>query len=208
MRYGYGVGRGLASAGATIALIIVGVVLAIAATIVLFILVLPEKKRAKLPGFFKVIHDILNVKFLVIEKILHFFYVLNTMLCIFVGFFMLFISSMTLAGFLLMLLGPVIVRLVHEGMMLMILLVKNTMEINQKLGGKAEGKDSFGFAPEKQTPPPAPEPVPQDYPPVQAPFYQEPQVQPEVPQPRICRHCGSVLPEGSMFCQVCGNKVD
>ena len=206
MRYGYGIGSGFAKAGASVALIIVGIVLAIAATIVLFILVLPEKKRAKLPGFFKVIHDILNVKFLVIEKVLHFFYVLNTMLCIFVGFFMLFISA--LAGFALMIFGPIVVRLMHEGIIMMILLVKNTMEINQKLGGKAEGKDAFGFGNEIPAPQPEPEPAPQDY---QAPFYGEAPVQPaqpEVPQPRICRHCGSVLPEGSMFCQVCGNKVD
>ncbi len=123
-----------------------GIICAIAATVLIFIFILPEKKRERLPKIFKVVHDIFNFKSLMIEKIMKALYILSTLLCIFVGFFMLFAfeiyngyyysSNMWYGGYgiLLMLVGPIVVRLVFESIMMFILLVKNTIQINNKLG--------------------------------------------------------------------------
>lgn len=98
---------------------------------------LPEKKRKDLSPFLQKLSDILNFKQLLIEKILKALYVFLTCCCIFNGFFMIFSKnwgqSYALPGFLLMLFGPIIVRLLFEGLMLSILLVKNTIEINKKI---------------------------------------------------------------------------
>ncbi len=132
---------------------IIGSVVALAGTIVAFIMIVPDKKRAGLNKFFKWLHDFFNFKSLWLEKILKFLYINATLSCIAVGFFMLFsgyesysyssyFSSYSshsefhsFAGFgaLLIFLGPVVVRIVYEFIMLTILMVKNTIDINNKL---------------------------------------------------------------------------
>ena len=126
---------------------IIGAVLAIAATILTFIFILPENKRPSLNKFFQVVADILNFKTLFIEKILKFLYILVTFYCIAAGFFMLFSGTYTtsfwggsssfhstaLQGLLLMILGPIVVRIVYELLMLTIILVQNVISINKKL---------------------------------------------------------------------------
>ncbi len=131
-------------------LVVLGVVFAIAATVLLAIFVLPEGKRAALPKFFQILHDIFNFKDLLIEKILKILYVFSTMYCVLGGFFMLF-SFVRMpdfygygysfrwtgwSGLLFMVLGPIVCRLAYEGLMMFILLVKNTIEINKKLSCK------------------------------------------------------------------------
>ena len=61
--YGYGV-----SSTSTVMLIL-GLILAVAATVLAFIFIIPSKKREKLGGFFRFLHDVFNFKFLIIEKI-------------------------------------------------------------------------------------------------------------------------------------------
>lgn len=126
---------------------IIGVILAIAATVLTFIFILPEKKRPSLNKFFQVVADIFNFKTLFIEKILKFLYILATFYCIAAGFFMLFSGTYTtsfwgesssfhstaLQGLLLMILGPIVVRIAYELIMLIIILVQNVISINKKL---------------------------------------------------------------------------
>lgn len=133
----------------------IGIFCAIAATVVLFILVLPDKKRERLPKVLKIVHDLFNFKSLMIEKILQALYVFSTLACVLVGFFMLFgfrvydgyfaDYSMWYGGYglLVMLLGPIIIRVIFEAMMMFILLVKNTIEINNKLKGQTEEPVKF-----------------------------------------------------------------
>ena len=134
---------------------ILGVIFAIAATVVLYILVLPDAKRPQLHGFLAFVHDFLNLKYLLIEKIFKFFYILNTMLFICVGFFLLFgrydlfydSRSTFLYGLLMIILGPIVSRLLYELFMLQVLLVKNAIEINNKIKGDASGATSQFDAP-------------------------------------------------------------
>ncbi|MBQ9958268.1 MAG: hypothetical protein IJO89_04390, partial [Clostridia bacterium] len=86
--------------------LIISIVAAFIATILLFILVLPDKKRVNLNGFFKGIADIFNFRTLLIEKIVKFLYTFTTIAAILFGFFMLFMQefgrSLALYGLLVM----------------------------------------------------------------------------------------------------------
>ena len=127
-----------------------GVLTALAATVLAYIFILPEKKREKLPKFFRMIHDILNMKQLFIETVLRAIYVFATFVCIFVGVFMIFgfthyegyyYSNTTWYGgygLLLAIVGPIVLRLAFEGTMMFIMLVKNTIAINNKLKNQNE----------------------------------------------------------------------
>lgn len=133
---------------------VVGIIGAVALTVLAYIFIIPEKKRAGLGKLMAFVHDILNFKSLFIEKILKALYALCTFACIAVGACWLFGFSyysyggeygythtewMGGWGILLMILGPIAVRIVYEVMMMFILLVKNTIEINNKIkSDKAE----------------------------------------------------------------------
>ena len=127
----------------------IGAIIGLILTVVLCIMVVPEKKRSTLNNkFLVVLHDIFNFKDLLLEKIIKVLYVLTTVACVCIGFFMLFSSnryydyyygtyiggqSYFLPGLLLMVLGPIVLRITYEFMMLTILLVKNVIDINKKL---------------------------------------------------------------------------
>lgn len=124
------------------ATLVLGFVGVVAAMICIYILVMPEKKYKTLPPFLKWLSDLFNFRTLWLEAILKFFYVLSTTACVIFGVLLLvsvvdaYYYKMNLApyGLLLLLLGPVVVRLVYEGSMMLVLLVKNVMDINKKLG--------------------------------------------------------------------------
>ena len=124
-----------------------GALASIIVTIVLCLTVVPDKKRDSLKGFGRFLNDLFNFRGLLIEAIIKTLYVLITVTFVVGGFFMLFIvntqeniftgetSSVWYGwiGLIAMILGPIATRLVFEGMMLFILLVKNTIQINNKL---------------------------------------------------------------------------
>ncbi len=116
--------------------LVLGIIFALAATIYYYIMIKPAKRDRALPNILKTVKHLLSTDYLVIEKIVSFFYVLNTAACIFIGFFLLF-GKTFLFGLLMILIGPILCRLVYEGSMLMILLIKNVMDINAKLKGNA-----------------------------------------------------------------------
>lgn len=127
--------------------ITLGAVLTIVVTILAYIYIIPAKKRDSLNPLGQFIHDIFNFKFLIIEKILRFLYVLCTIACVCVGLSMIFgftayesyyskkvyTEWFGIYGILLAVVGPFAVRLAYEGLMMFLLLVRNVMEINAKL---------------------------------------------------------------------------
>ena len=175
---------------------VVAIVFAIAATVLAFIFIVPEKKREKLGTFGKFVHDTVNFKYLIVEKILQALYIFATAYTILCGFFMLFMTTTTWTGtrwlggwgILLMLLGPIVIRLLYELLMMAVLLVKNVIEINCKLRAQdgAKAKDVFA-APdmsglrEK----------------LQKKFAKE-----EPEKPTFCAKCGTKLDEGGA-CPIC-----
>ena len=133
---------------------IIATILAIAATVVAFVMIVPESKREKLGRFGKFLHDAVNFKFLIVEKILQALYIFVTAYVILCGFFMLFMAPETWTGrhwlggygILLMVLGPIAVRLCYELLMMAVLAVKNIISINNKLhnqNGDAAAPDIF-----------------------------------------------------------------
>ena len=170
--------------------VILGIIIAIVGTVVSFILIVPDKRRNSLPGFLKFLHDLFNFKFLTIEKIMQAFYIFSTIYVVIYGFLSLFTFTKNAwtgettwvgwIGFLMMILGPVFIRLAYELLMMFIIVVKNTNQINNKLG--------TSYAEKKPQAPVAP-------------------VAPQAPvQPEgwFCTQCGYKNADGSAFCNQCG----
>ena len=173
-------------------------VLAVVATVLAFIFIVPENRREKLNAFGKFIHDTCNFKYLIVEKLLQALYIFLTAFVILGGFFMLFQSvyGHWLGGYglVLMIVGPIMIRLIYELLMMAVLLVKNVIAINNKLknqNGDHENdifvtpdmraiRDSF-----KANAPAAPAP--------QAP--EAPTAQPAPEVRNFCARCGAKLDE-------------
>ena len=192
---------------------IIATILAIVAVVLAFIFIVPEKKRANLNKFGQFLHDTVNFKFLIVEKILQALYIFVTAYVILIGFFMLFYVQKSYFGtvwfggygLLIMLLGPIVVRLVYELIMMFVLLVKNTISINNKLksqNGDGENKDPLpspdfsGFKDAFR------QPAAQS-----APTMPVPPVQPApADNTAFCPNCGQPA-NGGDFCAFCGTKL-
>lgn len=178
---------------------VLAVLATIVVTILAYIFIIPEKKRAKLGKFFRFCHDWLNMKSLIIEKIVRFFYVFTTVAVICTGFFMLFwveevfvdYSSrygiitreewMGWYGLLVLAIGPVVVRICYELAMMFLLLVKNVIQINNKLKDQNEEVKAAPAAPAAPVAPVAPViPV-------------TPAPAPAAPAVKFCTRCGAHL---------------
>ena len=197
--------------------LIIAVVLAIAATVLAFIFIVPEKRREKLNAFGKFLHDLCSFKFLVVEKILQALYIFSTAFIVLFGVLQLFNVQrdywtgasrwMGGTGLLCIIVGPIAVRLSYELMMMAILLVKNVISINRKLADEtgSVGGDVFA-APDVEELKKAiqrkePRPQPQPQPPVQPqPVWEEP-----ARPAQFCRECGSRLENG--VCPQCGKPA-
>ena len=122
------------------------VLIALVLTVLALIFIVPQKKRERLNPFGRFLHDTFNFNYLVIEKILKAIYIFATVLTILVGFFMLFRIQPSYFGYgggwmggcgiLVMLLGPIVIRIFYELMLLPILLVKHVAQINGKMKGE------------------------------------------------------------------------
>lgn len=136
--------------------LVIALVLAVVATVLAFIFLVPEKRREKLNAFGKFLHDALNFKYLIVEKVLQALYIFATAFVILYGVLQLFnvqqsywgggATWMGGRGLLLIILGPIAVRLSYELMMMAVLAVKNIISINNKLcnqNGDAAAPDIF-----------------------------------------------------------------
>lgn len=137
--------------------LILATLFGISATIISFFMIIPEEKRVSMTHPFSIyLHNLFNFKKLWIEGISKFFYVFSTFASIIGGFFMLFWVEQTQVyhpgsswydegyyttstqwrgyiGFIVMILGPIIIRITYEFIMMQILLLKNVMDINKKV---------------------------------------------------------------------------
>ena len=164
-------------------------------TIAALVLLVPESKRAALKHPFAVfLHNLFNFKSLWIEKILRFFYIFSTVTSVVMGFFMLFwveydewLGYYGLLGLIVM---PVLIRLLYECIMMFVLLVKNTIEINKKLDGHK--KHAPATPATSATPATPATPV-------------TPAEPTKNPKARFCRFCGNALDEDGK-CTGCGAK--
>ena len=189
--------------------IAIALVLAITATVLAFIFIIPEKRREKLGAFGKFLHDACTFKFLLVEKILQALYIFSTAFVVFYGVFLLFNVEYSYwggthwtggIGLLFILLGPILIRLSYELMMMVILLLKNVISINRKLADQtgAGGADVF-LAPDMAK--------------LRAETRQPETTQETAPQHSYCRVCGTELVDGvcpkcpPRYCKLCGTQM-
>lgn len=193
--------------------------LALAATVLAFIFIIPEKRLPKLNGFLKFLHDLFNFKFLIIEKILQFCYVLATASVISYGLITLFQfrerysyygSSYEWTGYyglIYLILGPIAVRLAYEVLMLAIIAIKNIIKINNKLKNQNEDDDNSSpfitetfasnYIKSQSTEP--------EQPMYEQPLYSVPNTPPTPPSANyFCANCGSRL-DANGVCPNCNN---
>lgn len=176
--------------------IVFGIILAIAAVVFAFIFIVPEKKSCKKNKFWSFLHNTVNFKYLVIEKILQALYIFMTAFCLVAGFCLLFVFKQNYwgeitwdggYGILLMLFGPIAVRLVFEASMMFVLIVKNIISINSKLKNQNEGENTVDlFA---------------------SPLASKEKEDEAAPagKPSFCPNCGHQVEAGN-YCTYCGTK--
>ena len=159
---GYYTGRGSDSSAAFMAALLV---LAVVLTVLAFIFIVPEKRRAKLNAFGKFLHDTCNFNYLLIEKLLQALYIFLTVFSILTGVYTLFKNFGM--GLLLMIGLPLLIRLIYEFLMMTVLLLKHVIMIDNKLKNqntvdkKQQPEASVFAGRERKKPAPAPakEPV-------------------------------------------------
>ena len=194
---------------------IIGAILAIVATILAYVFIVPEKRREKLNAFGKFLHDTCNFKYLIVEKILQALYIFFTAYTILLGFFMLFAAPKDFfgdrhwlggVGILVMILGPISIRLVYELLMMAVLLLKNVISINNKLRNPNGNEEKNGIftAPDMSD---LRQQLRSKAAQSQAAQPQSPQPQPpqSAPVPKFCGKCGSPLNEAGK-CPNCDNS--
>ncbi len=179
-------------------------ILAVVATVLAFIFIVPEKKRANMNKFGKFLHDTVNFRYLIIEKILQALYIYATASVVLLGFFMLFYVQpgydsyyyRTPAtwyggyGLLLIILGPIVVRLAYELLMMAVLLVKNVIQINNKIKNENGEEKADIFA------------VPDTN------FFKAPVTETTASaEGGFCQNCGTKVENGASFCPTCGTKL-
>ena len=215
--YGYVSGGNYALAGA--------VVLAVALTALLVILVLPKERDGRLPRVFQVLHDLFHPKTFVIERIVQILYVFFTCLSVLVGLYdflgALFSLQMGILfrALFFLLIAPALLRGAYELILLLVIQVKTTREISQKLDRLLPRAPSAPAGPEEgeegpeppDSPPEGPEfsPAPSEEPdPCQA---QEavPVTLPSQPPAKSgtmahCAACGTWYQKDRGSCPICG----
>lgn len=188
---------------------IIGAVLAIVATVLAYVFIVPEKRREKLNAFGKFLHDTCNFKYLIVEKILQALYIFFTAYTIILGFFMLFAAPKDFfgdrhwlggVGILVMILGPILIRLVYELLMMAVLLLKNVISINNKLRSQngTEEKNGVFTAPDMSS-------LRQQF---QSKTTQPQAVQPQDPQPQAVQPQNIQSAPVPKFCSKCGLPLD
>jgi hypothetical protein len=162
--------------------------LALIAGVVIFFLFMPRHKDGQFTGFLLWLRDFLNFKTLLAENVLRLLYIICACWITLMAFAQLFAASSSvgaslLSFLLLLIVGNVVARILFEFILVILLISKNTTEINTKLDGLA--------AQAPTAPPAAPEPE---------------AAPPDAPAPPVsfCRNCGSAIPDSEELCPRCG----
>ncbi len=136
--YGYGYGYSSGIDGALIWAII-SVVVAVIGGIVLYFTFLSKKNEGKFKGFWGWAYDFLKFKKMVVENILKICYLI-TAIFITLGSFSLITTSF-LSFILMLTLGNLGARITYELLLVVLLICKNTTEINSKMKKTDDNKE-------------------------------------------------------------------
>lgn len=200
---------------------IICIVLAFAGGIVLYCTFLSKKNNGKFTGFLGWLYDTLTFNSLLMELLLKVCYLITAGFITLYSIVLLFTPGAGFVTFLVLLIGGNIgFRIIYEFMLILIIICRNTSEINKNLSGssKTTSGPSFGVAGFKPNPPAQPaypqQPnVQQQAPAYAPPVYQPPQQpaaeqQPVEAQSLFCAECGAKIDPGTVFCPNCGAQVN
>lgn len=129
--YDYNYGAVANSAVGSMVWTILAAIIAIVGGILVYVLFLNPKKEVKTTKFLSWLKDFLSFKTILIEKILNILYLISTIFVVLISFNS--IGTSFLSFILTLVLGPILIRLVYEGILMMIMIWKNTSDINKKL---------------------------------------------------------------------------
>ena len=221
----YNYGYSSSASNALVGLIIC-IVLAFAGGIVLYCTFLSKKNNGKFTGFLGWLYDTLSFNSLLLELLMKICYLILAGFITLYSIVLLFTPGAGFLTFLLLLVfGNIAVRIIYEFMLIIVIICRNTSEINKRLGGSGSGFKEATFGPgtfkqaaqnQPQYQQPAPQQNAYQQPPVyqapaqQPPAYQQPayqapaDAQPAADQPVFCAECGTRIEPGSAFCPNCG----
>ena len=112
--------------------LIIGIIIAVVLTVLMYMFVIPDRARQNLPGFLQFVHDLVNFKTMVLEAVIKVLYVFCTLGCICTGILLLFGSTFWI-GLIVLIIGTLVLRVIYEMIMLFVLQVQNVISINRKL---------------------------------------------------------------------------
>ncbi len=130
------------------AISVLALVLAVVATALAFVVVLSKKGRESQNPFMKFLVNVCDFRSLIIEKILKALYIFSTSYVILKGVLGIFdfgsynYGLNLITSILTAVLGPIAVRIAYELLMLTVILVKNVIQINNKLSKLTGDKTS------------------------------------------------------------------
>ncbi len=131
--YGYG-----SSMGGNSIWIIISAVLAVVGGIAVYFTFLSKKNEGKFNGFLGWMYDFLTFKKMVIENILKIVYLIIALFITLSSFAV--ISSSFLAFLLYLAIGNLVARVIYELCLVILVICRNTTEINKKMSNKDENK--------------------------------------------------------------------
>lgn len=117
--------------------IFISLIVAIAGGILIYYLFL--KNDEQVSDNLQKLKDILNFKTLLIEPILKIIYLILTIFVIIYSFS--FIATNFLVFLALLIIAPILIRVIYESLLIIVMIWKNTKEINDKLLSKEKKKE-------------------------------------------------------------------
>lgn len=118
---------------------IISVILAVVGGIVLYFTFLSKKNEGKFKGFWGWTYDFLTFKKMVIENILKICYLITAIFITLISFS--FITSSFLGFIMTLTLGNLGARITYELLLVVLVICKNTTEINSKMKNKEDNKE-------------------------------------------------------------------
>ena len=116
---------------------IIAFIISIAAGILIYYLFLKDTKPVS--ENVQKLKDILNFKTMIIEPILKIVYLITTIFIILYSFSFIAINFAVFLG--LLILGPIVIRISYEIALILVMIWKNTKEINKNLKAKSSKKE-------------------------------------------------------------------
>ena len=170
------------------------------------VLFLTKKNENKFKGFAGWLYDFLNFKSLLAEGILRILYIISAIFITLYSLVMLFFQP--IFALLMLTVGNVVMRLLYEFMLVLLIICKNTSEINKRLGGTNTSSANFVDIKDIKLPEKAPKaaPVKTENTATEASPADDTLIKPSNGT-AFCPGCGREVEKDSAFCSSCGAKL-